>query len=206
MKKFILFFSVCLLSVVFAYGQEKNYSSYKIGIEASFIYYWMHGVNDSFGLRIEKEKSWKKVSILSNNYSLGWFNRHIGTYTIVNGQRIRLSSGMQNLYFIKYILNVYPFGNLFRKNHLQGFYIGLGPGAYFETRNRERYREGLALFVNSGLQFYLTERLSFSAEFETFATTDFNNTPTTNPDGNYLIDGAITFKLGWIFKKKKKER
>ncbi len=206
LKKFILFFSICLLSVSSAYGQEKNYSSYKIGFEPSFIYYWLNGFNNSFGLKFEKEKSWRNIKILSNNYSLGWLNRKNGTYIIVKGQRIKLNSIVQNIYFIKYTLNVYPFGNFFKSNQLQGFYIGLGPGAYFETRNRERYREGLGLFLISGLQFIVTGRLILSTEIEMFATTDFNNTPTTNPDGNYLINNTITFKVGWIFKKRQKER
>ena len=136
---------------------------------------------------------------MSNTFSLGWLYRPASILISNGGSATLINTSVYNMYFVNYLVKVYPLGTLFPGNHLQGIYIGLGPGAYAETLNYKSYRQGIALFLNVGCQFNLSPRLSLSFEVEVIWTTDFNNAATWNSHGNYLFDAANTFKVGWNF-------
>ncbi len=199
----LLCFQILLCPV--AHSQNNTQAAYKIGIEPPFINYWLNDIWGYFRLRLEREKPWRKSKIFSNNLSVAWLHRPVGPYVVKRGHQSVLISGYQNIYFAKYSLNFYPLGHLFKSNHLQGLYLGAGPGVFVETRNKALYREGLALFMISGLQFYIGRQLSVSGEVEIFATKNFGNKQTIDQNSNTLWHSAVCLKVGWIFNKKKKE-
>ena len=209
--KFLTVLSVYFLLSGFSFGQENRYNTFKLGIEPTFIYRLFEPgprTEGYFGLRFEKEKALKKSPIFSNNFAIAWSRSPWGQSSmVINGQIITSSSSVLNEYYLKYYLSFYPLGKLFHSNHLQGIYIGLGPGLFTSTINKEKYRSGYGFYFVAGLQFYIKKRLSLTYEWEFYATRDITNAqvPQNNAGIKYLWSGSTILKIGWIFNKKKKE-
>ncbi len=211
MKIFVVFLSLYLITAFHSFGQQERYRSFKFGIEPVFIYKLLKPgpVSDGyFGLRIEYESSVKRTGILSNNFSLIWSRGPWGNNPyIVNGQIFYVSSGSLDHYFLRYSFHVYPFGKLLKKNHLQGLYFGIGPDLFTSKINYQQYRAGYGFHFAVGLQFNIIERIPVSFEADIYATRDVTDAtvPPHNADAKFLWSGIMTFKVGWIFNKKKKE-
>ena len=180
--KILLFiFSFLLVSQVEA--QFLKSRIVKLGYSSSFMPLQEDG---HFSLHFDLENSTK------NNFVTSEF----GAGFMSNGS---------DLYYAKFDYKFYPVSAILNNFRYQGLYLSLGPGIYYENLDEMENRYGIGIFTTAGLQFLLSNRISFAFEVEMNLVGNLNSDTEYGSKnqsmGNSHFSNSI--KIGYVFNQRK---
>jgi hypothetical protein len=133
------------------------------------------------GMSFQKENQFSLHLDIENATKSPYFTSEFGIGFINRSEEIPIMShpywghhnapeGFMNvgseLYYTKFIGKFYPLSAIMGNGRYQGLYVGLGPGFYYESFERNIDHFGLALFTNAGIQLFLNNRFSAGVEVE----------------------------------------
>ena len=107
------------------------------------------------------------------------------------------------LYYTKFMGKFYPLSAIMGNWRYQGLYLGIGPGFYYESFDKNVDHFGMALFSNAGFQIFVNNRFSAAIEVEMYLLGnldnygEFPNLPGNNE--NWRFNNSI--KFGYLFNK-----
>ncbi len=107
------------------------------------------------------------------------------------------------LYYTKFIGKFYPLSAIMGNWRYRGLYVGLGPGFYYESFERNIDHFGMALFTNAGFQLFVNNRFSVGVEFEMnfLGNLDSYEGLPEPPGGIDYVRFNNSIKFGYLFNK-----
>jgi len=172
----------------------------------------------TYGMQFDNQSQFSLHFDLENATNSPYFTSEVGLGFISQKEQIPImyrpgwghpksSEGFVNagseMYYTKFMGKFYPLSAIMGNWRYQGLYLGLGPGFYFESFERNETHFGMALFTNAGFQLFLNNRFSVALEVEMNLLGNINSYQDfPEPPGskeNVRFNNSI--KFGYLFNK-----